>query len=473
MRRLVSTFSCLLLLIPVYGCISTQTEQRVGRDEEKKLEETVGLSDHETSASYVAAVGTRLAQHAGRADIRYRFHVVDMDVPNAFALPGGPVYISRGLLALIQSEDELAGVLAHEIGHIEARHAARRLQAATPFAILNVPAKVIGTVAPNLGRLAELPSALAGGLAVSAYSRQQEHEADRIGAALAAQSGWQPAALAAALEALEAESALHKDARGMPAFFATHPTTPDRVSRVRTEAGQLEVVPAPALVAGYPAFLGKLDGLLLGDNPNHGVFVGDRFIHPELRAVVDLPAGWKHRNLPQAVISLAPKSERVGFLIQLDSKGSDPVAAARRRGLDDARIAKGTKLSVNGLPAFRYRASGSGDTLDLMWIAHRERVFLLTGRAGTDRFDHFAPVFEKVFASARPLAPSDLQQVRATRLRVAQARAGETLPQLNQRAKSTWDTPRAAVTNRLDAHERLKAGQHVKVAMDEAFRVGS
>lgn len=455
--------------VALCACISTQTEQTIGVLEEQKLEKEVGMVDHPTATAYVQAVGARLARHVNRKEIRYRFHLVDMEVPNAFALPGGPVYITRGLLALIESEDELAGVLAHEIGHIESRHAARRLQASAPFAILNAPAKLLGSVAPTLGHIAEIPSALAGGLAISAYSRSQEHEADEVGAALAAAAGWRPDALADALNALEAEHNLSEEVHGMPSFFATHPTTPDRVTKVRSRAKELTVAESQPLVSGHSDLLHKLDGLSLGKNPNNGSFVGDRFVHPKLGASIQFPAGWKHRRLPQALVSIAPNEQDVGVLVQIDSDGSDPVAAAKARGLSDEQIEKGTDTPVNGLPAFRYAVTSDEDSFALMWIAFRDQIFLVTGRARAESFRKFSPTFGNVFTSFRRVIPADLENLRETRLRIRRAEAGEGLAEFNRRTECVWEAKRTAVTNRLTTNANLSAGQELKVALEEAF----
>jgi predicted Zn-dependent protease len=457
------------LTVAFCACISTETEQKVRILEEQKLEREVGLVDHPTAAAYVEAVGARLARYANRKEIRYRFHLVDMEAPNTFALPGGLVYITRGLLALIESEDELAGILAHEIGHIESRHATRRLQALAPFAILNAPAKLLGSVAPTLGQIAEIPSALAGGLAISAYSRSQEHEADKVGAALAAAAGWRPDALADALNVLEAEHNLSKEARGMPTFFTTHPTTPDRVTKVRSRAKELAVAESRPLVGGHSALLHKLDGLSLGKSPNNGTFVDDRFIHTKVGATIQFPAGWKHRRLPQALVSIAPKAQDVGILVQIDSEGSDPVAAAKAHGLTDDQIDRGTATPVNGLPAFRYAVTSADASFALMWIAFRDRIFLVTGRSQAESFYEFSPTFSKVFTSFRRITPPDLEKLRETRLRIREAEAGESLAEFNERTQCVWETKRTAVTNRLKANADLSAGQELKVALDEAF----
>ena len=200
--------------------------------------------------------------------------------PNAFALPGGYVYVTRGLLALCNGEDELAGVIGHEMAHVLERHAARRAGAATPFALLfGIPAGLLGAVSPALGGIVGGTGELASGMVLASYSRDQERDADKRGIALAAGAGWDPAGLASFLHTLEREEALEGHDPNRPGFFATHPATPERVGNIRAAARSQARASATPFAGTRGAFLQKLEGLVVGDNPASGVFLGQLFVH--------------------------------------------------------------------------------------------------------------------------------------------------------------------------------------------------
>src|SRR5438105_10259832 len=193
------------------GCltVSPQEERKLGRDEAQEVEKTVGLVRDRRLVEYIASIGTRLERAAARADISWQWNVADDAELNAFALPGGWVYVTRGLLALSNREDEIAGVMAHEMAHVLERHAVKRVGAATPLAVLfGVPSGILGMVSPSLGAIVGGAGRVVSGLALAPYSREQELAADRIGIALAARAGWDPAAPGRLLGTLERAVAL-------------------------------------------------------------------------------------------------------------------------------------------------------------------------------------------------------------------------------------------------------------------------
>jgi predicted Zn-dependent protease len=216
MSALTRRQSCGRLLTLVSGLaaarcatVSPQEERRLGQKEAEEVERTVGLVREPRLVQYVTAVGGRLAQAAGRSDIAWKFSVADEGDQNAFSLPGGFVYVTRGLLALVNREDELAGVLAHEMAHVTERHAVNRVGAATPLAVLfGVPGGILGMVSPTLGGIVGGTGKMLSGLTLAPYSREQEHEADRVGIAFAARAGWDPRAVGEFLATLDRAESL-------------------------------------------------------------------------------------------------------------------------------------------------------------------------------------------------------------------------------------------------------------------------
>jgi predicted Zn-dependent protease len=478
---------CVLLLLasacarnPVSGrpqvtLVSEAKERELSEAEARKVAETMGIYDDAALADYVRAVGERLARVSPRQGVSYSFQVVDMQEPNAFALPGGQVYVSRGLLVLLNSEDELAGVLGHEVGHVAARHSAQRVTRAAPIGILTgIGAAVTGIVSPMLGDVIGGIGGFAGALVLAPYSRGQEHEADKIGQELAAKAGWDPAGLTASLRALDQDEALHRGEKRRASFFSTHPALPDRVAETEARAATLPRVTTAPVAAGRTGFLRALDGLPVGVRARDGLFDGETFRHPDLDFQIQFPAGWKTAN-ERGVVGAAAGDGRAVVGLNLVGSGDDPEAARRqfeqKAGVDLGSHAE--RLDVNGLPAVHAtttaRTRNGRIALDLNWIAHAGRIYRITGAMDPGGTPEFTPLFRATVQSFRPLTQRERTAVRETRLRIASARPGERLGDVLTRTRSSWNIATAAVANGLDASRPFPAGQPVKVAVEEPY----
>ena len=457
---------------PEFVVISSEQERALGAEQEVQFLDELGSSDHEATASWVEALGARLAVHSPRQDVTYRFHVVDLEVPNAFALPGGPVFVTRGLLALVRSEDELAGVIGHEIGHVAARHSVAQTTAATPLAIVfGVPAAIVGSVSKPLGTLVGLPGALVSGLALSAYGREQEYQADEVGAELALAAGFRPLALAEFLERLEREEALHRDGPPPLSFFASHPRTPDRTSRAREFAEELAPRQRPRSVADQNVALAHLDGLLVGPSPAQGVFVGDDFFQPGLGFAWRVPPGWQRENRTEAVVTMDPATGgRAAILLELAGDGDDPIATATAELSSEEHQRALHAFEVNGRPAAQLEIGSGTDAALLTWLALGGRIYRIVGvyplAEGQVRRQEIAAAVE----SLRPLTVEDRSRVRLERLRIRTARAEEPLDALLARSRSTWDAAQTRVINDLAEGTPLAKGARLKVVVAESWR---
>jgi predicted Zn-dependent protease len=457
---------------PEFVVISSERERELGAEQETEFLAELGLSDHEATSSWVEAIGARLAEHSPRQDVTYRFHVVDLEVPNAFALPGGPVFVSRGLLALVRSEDELAGVIGHEIGHVAARHSVRQTTAATPLALVfGVPAAIVGSVSRPLGALVGLPGAIVSSLALSAYGREQEYEADEVGAELALAAGFRPLALAEFLERLEREEALHREGPPPLSFFASHPRTPDRTERAREYAQELAPRARPRSKADLNVALAHLDGLLVGPSPAHGVFVEDDFFHPELGFAFRVPAGWHRENLPEAVVAADPTAaDRVAILLELAGEGDDPLAVATAELSSEEHQRALHTLEVNGRPAVQLEIGSGTDAALLTWMALAGRVYRILGAYPLAEVQTRRPQIVAAVESLRPLTEEDRARVHAERLRLRTAQPGESLDALLARSGSAWSAAETAVANDLAEGEPLALGVRLKVAVAEPWQ---
>ncbi|HSV09096.1 MAG TPA: M48 family metalloprotease [Candidatus Binatus sp.] len=484
--RLIRLAGPLLLLVagcalnPVTGrpemvLVSQAKERELGEAEAKRVAETIGLVDDAALTAYVGSVGERLARFSP-LDVPYTFQVVDMEEPNAFALPGGYVYVSRGILALMNTEDELAGVLGHEVGHVAARHAVRRVSQAAPLAVVTgVTAAVTGIVSPTLGGLVGGVGNAANALILAPYSREQEREADRIGQDLAAQAGWDPAGLSRSLQALERDEALEGEGERAMSFFATHPPLPRRVAETEEHAKTLQRGPAAPIAGTRTEFLYRLDGLPIGPRPADGVFQGEMFLHPDLDFHLRFPTGWKTVNARTLVGASAPDGRAVVGL-EVAGSGNDP-ATAMRALEQEAKVdlaSHAERLTIGDLPAMhataRARTRDGVVVLDLTWIALGGRIYRITGATPVAGAEALRPVFRDTAASLGPLTATERASIRETRLRLVQARAGESLEALLTRAHGKWSAEMAAVANGLDATTPLQEGQLIKVPVERPYR---
>ncbi|HXZ84518.1 MAG TPA: M48 family metalloprotease, partial [Myxococcota bacterium] len=349
------------LALALYGCLTPAAEQKQGDEAAKQVEQEMGLVREPALLGYVRAVGEKLAAVSERPEGPWQFAVVDKPEPNAFALPGGHVYVTRGLLSLANSEDELAGVLGHEIAHVTARHSVKRLGAAVLTAPLSIATGLaglaVGIVSPTLGKVvAGTGELVTGGLVLAPFSREQEHEADEIGQGLAARAGYDPAGLPRFLQTLDRDLALSSGEQRQFHFLDSHPLTPDRVARTQERASQLTRAAAQPIAGERSAFLARLEGILVGDDPAQGVFEGSRFLHPDLDFRLEFPAGWQTRNTPNAVGAISPSKDAL-VALRLAARDSSLDQVIQKATAEQPDVSF-ERFQVNGLPAARTRVSG-------------------------------------------------------------------------------------------------------------------
>jgi predicted Zn-dependent protease len=463
---------------PEVTLLSTQQEIDLGTKEARKVELQVGLVTGHPVVEYVREIGQRLAEHSPRQDVTYTFHVVDMIEPNAFALPGGYVYVSRGLLAFANSEAELANVIGHEIGHVAARHAVQRMTQAASLAPLSIAtglgALATGIVSPALGKTVASAGGLAGTAILAPYNRSQEYEADDIGQRMAAASGWDPEGMPDFLHTLAREEGL-SGGSNVPAFLRSHPSTPDRVKKARGHADALAPAVAPPIAEDHTAFLRRLDGLLVSDDPAKGVFEGSRFMHPDLNFTVLFPDGWRTVNAPMFVGAQAKDAPAMAIL-EIQGDGSDPMDAARE--FADAQKIKFTEgpraVEIGSLPAARasvpLRSRQGPLFLDLTWIVYDGTIFRVTAATDAARAEKLRPVLDEVARSFRAMTLSERQGIQVVRIRLVEARRGETLETLMGRVRAVLDAKATAVANGISVDTPLEEGQIIKVAAFEIYK---
>lgn len=457
--------------------LSTEAEVEAGSEAAEEVAAVMGIVADPKLTAFVAGVGERVAAQAPEQGFAYSFLVVDLVEPNAFALPGGHIYVSRGLLALSNDEDELANVLGHEIVHVAARHHAQRQARAAGVGLLALPGLLVGGIVGGpVGRLVSAPFAIAGGGAIASYSRGQELEADEYGQRLVGQAGYDPAGLSTFLGALELDEQLRGGDEREPSWFDSHPATPRRAAEAGKRAPGL--APAQQRPTDRAAYLRRLDGLLVGDNPAEGVFDGQRFLHPDLGFTVVFPEGWKTANTRSAV-GAYPEDGSAQVALEHQARGDDPREAANAfladlrtqarvdvAGLDLVKIANRDAVRGQLLVANRKGQVA----VDVTWIAHGGMIYRIMGVVPSGYGSEHRRIFGEVGQSFRSLGSGERSSIRELRLRVHQARAGESLSELSRRTGNGWSVEQTAVVNGLAPDTLLSSGQQVKVAIAQPYR---
>jgi predicted Zn-dependent protease len=451
--------------------MSPEREAAMGKQAAAQVEREMGIVRDPKLTAYVQQIGGRMAKLSPRQDVKYSFAIADMAEPNAFALPGGYVYVSRGLLALANDEDELAGVIGHEIGHVAARHSAQRETRQMGVGILSV----LGTIAAGVvggGQAAQAASQLgrvAGAGYVASYSRDQERQADDIGQKLAAAGGWDPEGLADFLLTLDREGKVRTGKSRQPTFLDTHPQPGERSVVARERAPTLARGDAAQIAKGRDAYLKRIDGLLVGPDPAEGVFVGQRFLHPPLGLAIEFPTKWQTQNTKQVVAAMAPERDAMLLLEMQGPRENPKVAAQRWAQKNRVRVVQSEATNVGGWPAFHALAEAEGQqgtvAADVTWIAHPAGTFRITGLVSPQRYRARQATFERVVGSFRPITTAERREARPMLLRIATARRGESLTALGSRTGNRWSDAETAVANGIQAGAPLREGQKIKIAV--------
>lgn len=425
-------------------------------------------------AAYVTTVGRRVAVQSGLSNAQSDFTVTLLNSPvnNAFAIPGGYIYVTRQLMALMNDEAELAGVLGHEVGHVAAQHSQRRQKAASRNAIGGTLLQVLaGAVLGDSG----LGSILQQGIGTASqaltlkFSRSQEYEADDLGVRYLARAGYDPRALSSTLASLAAQNALDQrqkgDSRSVPEWASTHPDPAARVSRALQRA---QATGATITLRNRDAFLTALNGTLYGDDPQQGVIDGNIFRHPTLKLSFAIPSGYTMENGSSAV-SIKGANGQAQFSGASYSGDMRAYIESVFRGIDkNATLDAGAiqRTTINGIPASYavISANAKSGPVDVTVFAYEfgprtAYHFVMITPSGRG-----AGPFEPMLSSVKRLSTQEAAAIKPRRVSIVTVKAGDTVASLAARmAYTDYREDRFRVINAISSGGTVRPGQKVKI----------
>ena len=465
---MVWAVSC--VLNPVTGkrelmLLSTADELAMGQQTDPQVLQTFGKYEDADLSRYVTALGKKLGALSHQPNLYYSVKVLDSPVVNAFAVPGGFVYLTRGILAYLNDEAELAGVVAHEIGHIAARHTAQQYSRAQVAQLgLGLGAMVSKTFSKYAG-----VAQFGVGMLFLSFSRDDERQADALGVEYSSKAGYDANHMANLFVSLERLNPGEAQG-GLPGWFSTHPNPPDRIAAIKrdTQAWQAKIQQTQ-FATNRDQYLKQIDGIVFGEDPRQGYVEGNIFYHPQLRFQFPVPAGWKVNNTSSQV-QMFNQEQNAVILFSMAPEKSPSAAADAFINENKAVVVKSESTQVNGLQAHRIISditTEQGLIRVLSYFIQKENtVYVFLGYTGQARFDGYFPVFDQTMGQFKNLTDSNKINVKADRLAEKRTTTRGSLRQALQKFGEPEDKWEAlAIINGMKLDDSLPGNIIIKVVV--------
>lgn len=439
--------------------ISEEDEIELGRQAAQQTMQTIGLVDDQGLQTYVQSIGASIATRSERPNLPWTFRVLDDPTPNAFAFPGGFIFVTRGMLALMDSEAELASVLGHEIGHVTARHAVNQISQAQ---VAQIGLGIGSVLIPGLGGLSGV---LGTGLELIFLenSRDDEREADALGFGYALERGYDVREMDDVFVSLD-QIQRASGRSPLPTWASTHPSPGDRVAAIRQRIDALEG-PVASLNVGREPYMRQIDGLAYGDDPRNGFVDDGVFYHPELAFRIAFPQGWDVQNLANAVVA-GPSSRDAAVEVSLVS-GSPQQAASAFLNRQGIRAGETRSTTINGLPAVvsTFQASTQGGNVRGIsaFVSHRGDTYAVIGLSTAGRFNAYQSTLQQVIGSFGPIRDSSVLAVQPYRLDAVQLAETMSVGEFLRRHPSDIGNAEVLLLNQIRSNDaRLPGGEYFK-----------
>ena len=441
---------------------STQQEIQMGRQSDESIVRAMGIYEDEDLQSYVSEMGQEMAALSERPDLPWTFRVVDEPAINAFALPGGFIYVTRGILAHFNSEAQLAAVVGHEIGHVTARHSVNQISRQQ---LAGLGLGIGSILSPEIAQFQNLIGAGLQ-LAFLSFSREDERESDMLGFRYMVQAGYDPREMPDVFNMLSRAS---EGGSRVPEWLSTHPNPENREQdieqRIAAYEGDLS-----DLVVDRAEYLRLLDGIPFGDDPRNGYFIDRTFLHPDLRFRFDFPSGWQVVNQAQQV---AGQPEGGNAMISLRFAEGTSAQAALESFVQESGVQVVDRQSdeINGLIAqwARFRAETQQGALagTVAFVEYGGQVYQLMGLSTADRIGQYRGVIESTLSSFDSLREPSLLDVEPRRIQLVELPRDMSLAEFDREYPSSIPLQRIAVMNQVREGDTLQAGELYKRVVGE------
>ena len=445
--------------------MSESQEIDIGQASHPEVLSQFGVVENSELQEYCTRIGNDLARASHRPNLPWHFTIVDFPVVNAFAVPGGFIYLTRGLIGHMNNEAEMAGVLGHEIGHVTARHSVTQISQGQLINLGLGLGSIFSSRFRQVGGLAQM------GLEVLTlkYSRDHENQSDQLGLQYMAKCGYDPDQMSRFFQVFVGMR--EESGQSIPNWLSSHPSPPDRIKKTSAEAARIKLESSRRdYRINANEFLSRLDNLIYGENPREGFVDKDRFVHPDLRFQVDIPAAWKVENTKSYVVFAEPEG---GALVELTmippEQGKSPMDVAQNIAQKEGtQLLSGGAERINGNQAFLglYRVQSNSGSIGVTaaFISFGGRIYQAAGLAPESTFSRYSRSLNAVVRSFRELTDPKLLSVQPDRIKLVRAREGESLRSLAKPLDQTRlrleDLERI---NRINPDQTLSAGTWVKV----------
>lgn len=442
--------------------IGEDQEIQIGREQDKQIVATLGLYGESNLQSYVQDVGKRLAAESERPDLPWTFRVVDDPSVNAFALPGGFIYVTRGIMTHLNSEAELAAVLGHEIGHTTARHSVNQMSKA------QLASLGLGIGAAVSDRFAQFGNVAQTGLQLLflKYSRDDERQADELGLRYVVNEGYDPHPMADVFGVLDR---LSHSASGsaVPNWLSTHPPPADRQQAINTAIAATGRDFSGGEIR-QAAYYRQIDNMVFGPDPREGFFRGTEFLHPEMRFRIQFPTGYQTANQKAAVVGIS-EGKDAAIEITLSDQSSPSTALSQYLNQEGIVAGSAWVSAINGFPAAsrQFAAATQDGTVRAVvaFVSYDNHVFQLLGYGTEQAWSSRDDAIRTALSSFNRLTDPDVLNVQPKRIQIVDLQRGQPLSTFASSFDASVDVNTLALINHLNTDAQLVPGRPYKVVV--------
>jgi predicted Zn-dependent protease len=449
--------------------MSEAQEAQMGAQYDPQVIATFGEYKNDKLLAFIQARADEIGKISQRSKMQFHVRLLDTPVVNAFAVPGGYVYITRGILAQFNNEAELVGVLGHEMGHVVARHSASQQSKQQIGQLLLIGGMI---ASQKFAQYAEY--AMQGmQLLFLKFSRDDESQADRLGVAYASKIGYDANKMADFFQVLNKMS-MKDGQNGVPTFLSTHPDPADRYTAVHHEAKiWQDSLKRSSWIVNDDEYLAMIDGIVYGEDPQQGYVEGNTFYHPVLKFKFNIPSGWQLENQPTQV-NMAPQDGRALIVFTLSQDKTLEQAAQNTLKQLDLKLQESKNTNINGMPALvtlskqvaQDQSTGQTQTnvVESTFINFSGTIYVFHGVTTEADFNNFNPVFSSTMTGFSKLTDASKLNVKAKHINIKKIqRTGTLADALKAYGMQQSQMEELSLLNNMELNAQVQAGKLIKV----------